>query len=453
LEVEMSKGSLGRIIPLILLLVLVVAAVIYLAVISGRQAGPLQASGTVEAVEVAVSPELAGRVIEVLAQEGDVVAAGDPLFRLDATLLAAQRQRAEAALQVAQAALRTAQASLTTARAQFEVTVNAARLQDLSARLTDWRQPTPAEFDLPVWYFDKAEDTTAAEAEVVAAEQALAAQRVNLAARLQEPEAATLRAAETRLAQAQIAYSVARDVLDRARRAVETQDLLDYAEDQMDAAETELDEAQVAYDEAAAEETAADVLQARAQVAVAQARYDAALDRLSQLRRGEQSLQVGAAQAVVAQAEAAVSQAEAVVAQAQAELHAIDTQMEKLVVRAPVSGVVISRSVEPGEVIAAGGVAMTVGELNRLTITVYLPEDRYGEIRLDDQATVTVDSFPGETFQARVTRIADQAEFTPRNVQTQEGRRTTVFAVELSVADSEGRLKPGMPADVRFGLP
>ncbi len=449
----MSKGSLARIIPLVLLLVLVIAAVIYLAAISGGEAGPLQASGTVEAVEVAVSPELAGRVTEVLAQEGDMVAAGDPLFRLDATLLEAQRQRAEASLQVAQAALRTAQAALTTARAQFEVTLNAARLQDLSTRLTDWRQPTAAGFDLPAWYFDKAEDTTAAEAEVAAAERGLAEQRADLEARLAEPEAADLRAAETRLAQAQFAYFVAQDVLDRARRAADTEDLLDYAEDQMDAAETELDDAQAAYDEAAAEETVADILQARAQVAAAQGRYDAALDRLSQLRNGEQSLQVRAAQAVVAQAEAAVTQAEAVVAQAQAELNAIDAQMEKLVISAPVSGVVISRSLEPGEVIAAGGVAMTVGELDRLTITVYLPEDRYGEIGLDDQATVTVDSFPGETFQARVTRIADQAEFTPRNVQTQEGRRTTVFAVELSVTNTDGRLKPGMPADVLFGLP
>jgi hypothetical protein len=64
---------------------------------------------------------------------------------------------------------------------------------------------------------------------------------------------------------------------------------------------------------------------------------------------------------------------------------------------------------------------------------------------------VAVDSFPGESFAAEVVRIADQAEFTPRNVQTEEGRRTTVFAVELTVENPEGKLKPGMPADVEFG--
>jgi HlyD family secretion protein len=63
---------------------------------------------------------------------------------------------------------------------------------------------------------------------------------------------------------------------------------------------------------------------------------------------------------------------------------------------------------------------------------------------------VGVDSFPTQLFFAKVTRIADQAEFTPRNVQTAEGRQTTVFAVELSVQNATGLLKPGMPADVTF---
>jgi hypothetical protein len=63
---------------------------------------------------------------------------------------------------------------------------------------------------------------------------------------------------------------------------------------------------------------------------------------------------------------------------------------------------------------------------------------------------MTVDSFPDETFTATVTRIADQAEFTPRNVQTEDGRRATVFAIDLALLDPTGRLKPGMPADVEF---
>jgi HlyD family secretion protein len=83
-------------------------------------------------------------------------------------------------------------------------------------------------------------------------------------------------------------------------------------------------------------------------------------------------------------------------------------------------------------------------------MTVYVPEDRYGRIQLGQQAAITVDSFPGESFSGTVQRIAEQAEFTPRNVQTAEGRASTVFAVELSIANESGKLKPGMPADVDF---
>jgi HlyD family secretion protein len=64
-------------------------------------------------------------------------------------------------------------------------------------------------------------------------------------------------------------------------------------------------------------------------------------------------------------------------------------------------------------------------------ITVYLPEDRYGGVSLGEQVQVSVDTFPGDQFVATVSRIADEAEFTPRNVQTEEGRRSMVFAVEL----------------------
>ena len=63
---------------------------------------------------------------------------------------------------------------------------------------------------------------------------------------------------------------------------------------------------------------------------------------------------------------------------------------------------------------------------------------------------MSVDSFPGQTFEATVTHIADQAEFTPRNVQTTESRVTTVFAIDLTINSSDGKLKPGMPADVSF---
>ena len=79
-----------------------------------------------------------------------------------------------------------------------------------------------------------------------------------------------------------------------------------------------------------------------------------------------------------------------------------------------------------------------------------MPEDRYGRISVGDKATLQVDAFPDRSFTAEVTQIADRAEFTPRNVQTASGRKATVYGVTLAVEGKSGRLKPGMPADLRF---
>ena len=111
---------------------------------------------------------------------------------------------------------------------------------------------------------------------------------------------------------------------------------------------------------------------------------------------------------------------------------------------------ILTRAVEPGEVVMPGSGLLTMARLSDLTITVYIPEDRYGEISIGQTANVTVDSFPGENFTATVMYISGKAEFTPRNVQTVEGRKTTVFAIKLMLEDAGGKLKPGMPADVLF---
>ena len=91
-----------------------------------------------------------------------------------------------------------------------------------------------------------------------------------------------------------------------------------------------------------------------------------------------------------------------------------------------------------------------VARLDELTITVYVPEDRVGEVSLGQTANVSVDSFPGVVFIAAVSYISDQAEFTPRNVQTVSGRKNMVFAIKLKLNDTSEKLKPGMPADVTF---
>jgi HlyD family secretion protein len=119
-------------------------------------------------------------------------------------------------------------------------------------------------------------------------------------------------------------------------------------------------------------------------------------------------------------------------------------------ITSPIDGVVLEVLFQPGETATPGANLAVVSNLDALTLTVYVPEDRYGAILLGQIYPVTVDSFPGQSFNGRVAHISDQAEFTPRNVQTTDSRKATVFAIKLDLDPSGGLLKPGMPADVHF---
>jgi len=90
---------------------------------------------------------------------------------------------------------------------------------------------------------------------------------------------------------------------------------------------------------------------------------------------------------------------------------------------------------------------MTIANLDEVKLTVYIPENRYGRIQLDQEVDVAVDSFPGQVYEGEVVYISSEAEFTPRNVQTEEERVNTVFAVKILIPNPDHDLKPGMPAD------
>jgi HlyD family secretion protein len=137
---------------------------------------------------------------------------------------------------------------------------------------------------------------------------------------------------------------------------------------------------------------------------------------------------------------------------AQTNLDLLDHQIEKMIITAPVDGVVMTRDVDPGNVVNPSTELLSLARLNDLTITVYIPEESYGKIKLGQTATVNVDSFPGEKFNAAVITISNQPEFIPRTVQTVSGEKSTVYAIQLEMTDGMGKLKPGMPADVTFTL-
>jgi HlyD family secretion protein len=144
----------------------------------------------------------------------------------------------------------------------------------------------------------------------------------------------------------------------------------------------------------------------------------------------------------------ALAAAQAARGSAAANLDAVKVAITQATVRAPIDAVVLERLREPGEVVTAGGAVLLLGDLAHPWVRVFVPVTRLAEVKLGESAKVTLDS--GESFAATVTNIADQAEFTPRDVQTPDERVKQVFAVKLSVEDGTQRLKPGMPVDVRF---
>ena len=410
------------------------------------------ASGIIADTHGQVAPEISGKVVSINIAEGDSVKAGDVLFRLDDQLLQAQRSQAQAAVDLANSSLKAANAQLQSAQAQNNLTLQTVQQQNTPGRISAWKAPAESAFDLPNWYFENDELTAAAQVELDAARQALDAEMANLANELKKASTQDFAAVEKRLAQAQIAYQVAQSTFDQAQAQAATgnEDLKKAAQDNLDMATNELKAAQVVYKNMLSSTAAGSVLEARGRVSTAQARLDNAQDKLTSLQTGEQSLQLKVANAGVKQAEAAVTQAQGSITQAKAALSLIDLQIEKCTIKAAFDGVISARNLELGELAAAGGTVMTISQLNPVNLTVYIPEDRYGQVQLGQGVTITVDSYPNEKFTGKVQSISSEAEFTPRDVQTVDGRKATVYAVKIQVPNDKQQLKAGMPADVTF---
>ncbi len=413
----------------------------------------LQASGTVEADSISLAAEMAGRIVDVLAEEGQAVKKGDILFRLDDSLLQSQRERAQAAVEaslanvvVAETGLASAQAALRTAEAAYE-----------AAQATATAERLPVQQTL---------DDLTVNAAAARGEAARTVAKANRAVRdavymLDNYNVSSL---QKDLTPAE-GIALTKQLLDEARAAFEPYRNLSESDERREELKEALDEAQSEYDRAVRRIELAAALEA------AQSLLGKAEDDLAKLQDGPNPQDVAILEARLAaisampkQAEAALDAAwvgvdtaqarleaaQAAVAQGRAELELLDLQIQKLSVSSPVDGIVLTRLASLGEIIQMGAPVFIVGKLSELEITVYLPEYRYGEVNLGQNASVSVDSFPGQKFPASVVAIADQAEYTPRNVQTVEGRRNTVFAIKLFIENPEGKLKPGMPADVDF---
>jgi HlyD family secretion protein len=395
-----------RVLSILLILGVIGAGVYEWSLLQQAQAASsLKGSGTIEAEEINIGPEVSGRVVEVLADRGQSVHAGQVLFRLDDTLLSAQRAQAEAAVQ--------------TARARRDQLVARARPEQLEV----------------------------AAATISSTQAALSAAQADLSRLLSGSTNDQIAVAQAQVKAAQAQAKIVQDAFDgisNGRDACHEHHIqcggLSQIQDQMhvqlDSADAQVAAAQAALNQLLSGPTSPEIRSAQARVVAAQAQVQAAQAQYNLLAAGPSHEQIAAADATLAQAEET--------------LQTYTVQANKLVVRASQDGVILVRHAEVGQVVGPGTTAFVLGQLDPLELTVYLPEDSYGQTELGQAARVTVDSYPGVTFTATVVHIADQAEFTPRNVQTVEGRHTTVYAIRLNVPNPDGRLKPGMPADVVF---
>jgi HlyD family secretion protein len=160
-------------------------------------------------------------------------------------------------------------------------------------------------------------------------------------------------------------------------------------------------------------------------------------------------------QANVGAAARDVEVAKANIEQARQTLQLANIMLGYTVLRAPFAGVVLVRQAELGEVMLPGAPVVTLADLDHIWLRGYISETDLERVRWGQPATITTDSYQGETFHGRVSFIASDAEFTPKSVETHKERVTLVYRIKIDIANPQHKLKPGMPADglIELGAP
>jgi len=417
---------------------------------SAEESGALQASGIIEADKLAVTAESGGRIVALLAGEGDSVEAGQALVRLDSALLEAQITQGGAAVGVAEAQLALAKGPARTgdlhqAQAlvgQAEAFTEAARQAWLDAQTL---RDNPQDLDL----------------QIVAARTGVEVAGHLLAAATADSQAADLeiqfweRTVQLLQEGQDISVPIPGGTIidihiaspsEKIAAANLQWNLASQRTWQVHEAEREAEEAL-----AAALSVVTHLLEQREDPQQLQVQVDAAE---AAFRGAEAAEQVAGAGLLAVQAGASQEQiglAEAQREYSQAALETLLIQRDKALLRAVRAGVVVACPVQVGGLALPGSTLLEIADLDNVTLTVYVPDDRLGEVRVGQEAGVRVDSFPHRVFAGRVTRIADEAQYTPSAAAaTLEDRVQIVFAVEIALSNLDQALKPGMPADATF---
>ena len=131
-----------------------------------------------------------------------------------------------------------------------------------------------------------------------------------------------------------------------------------------------------------------------------------------------------------------------------ATIKAQEINLSDMKIYSPINGVILYKLVENGEMISNGSRMFIMYNPDDLYMTIYMPSENAGQVKLGEKATVKLDAYKNKTFPATITFIADNAEFTPKEVETQKERQKLVFRVKLTFDDNSNReAKPGMPGD------
>ncbi|MBZ5534662.1 MAG: efflux RND transporter periplasmic adaptor subunit [Acidobacteriia bacterium] len=374
------------VIPLGAVVLLAVATILYFVFHSSRLAPPLQVSGNIEVTDVEVSFKIPGRVQERLVDEGDMVAAGAIVARLESRDLAEQVAMRKAEARAAEAFLN----QLVTGSRPEEIVQAEAMMRQSQARLDELLHGSRSQ-------------------EIAAAQAAVTRTRAD---------------AE----RARLDY-------ERYARLFEK---VNVSAQQYDAAKAGLEMAQARQHEA--EEQMKLVVEGPRKEQIEQAREALvqAKEKYALVRKGPRQEEIDQARARLEQAREALAMAE--------------TQFGYALLTAPLPGVVLSKNVEPGEMVAPGTPVITIGDLEKVWVRAYINETDLGRVKVGQRATVTTDTYPGKQYTGHVSFIASKAEFTPKNVQTEKERVKLVYRIKVDILNPRMELKPGMPADAAILL-
>ncbi|NOX61468.1 MAG: biotin/lipoyl-binding protein [Chloroflexi bacterium] len=408
-----------------------------------KETGPVRLTGFIEAASVEVAPEIAGRLVEVAVDEGDPVAAGQVVARLDDEQLRLQLALAEAEVNEAEARL----AQLQHAVREVDVALAEAQVKQAEVALAAANQALADAVRLR-------DNPQMLDVQIAQARAALDEAKAHARAAEYQAQAADL--------EAEMWGVIVQDLRDGVDVKLPTggvitvdapPEKLDYANQQWNlasqaawAAWEDVDAAKAAVKQA---QTALDDLlrmkenpqEAEAQVVAATNARDEARSALEQARAQLDAVSAGPSQEQIDAAEAAV-------VQARAQRDALAAQIEKTALVAPVDGLVSARYRSSGEVIGPSQSLLTIAQPDALEITIFAPAQLLDSFAVGDTLPLVVDAAAGRRFSARVLEIRDEPEFTLRRSQNVAERADSVYAVRLLILDSDPLLRPGLPADI-----